>query len=543
MSDKLNTASNENDFLEDQSRRFACNRCRGQKLRCERTPTGAPWNKTPCRRCVKARACCVTSHRQRVAKPNDSNNKAKTSQDARERRLSNLRDLGDDDLEMLQQVISARSKQRENGGGRQQFSLISSQISPSISQSLFEIDGTLGQNGFVGLDNESLSRTYIQSPVHNEPSNTGISTAPDSRASFGQALDGGAGPAHQSFAHSTTEEFDIDNFLSTSASWPPDLEGKDKPAVGDDTAAIYLQSQSMGKVGERKTPSHCYNDQNHPSEKPGEGTDQSAPSFTQEQVRQELFKLLHDLTQFQVGTEQDGAEKSKHPSQTMGTLLHHSEKFHELLCRFACSLNGLDQSSIPNAISSTSSDSDSEDDPISPSAPASIGEEQNASTIIPSSTLDMPTTLAVITAFTGLIRAYEWLFEHLHRSLLTYPSAPGNLLVTLRGLQIDGFSLDEHQGLQIQIAARVFLHLLTRMEAKLKWTCLDSLEASGSTNLFDMVVGNGNQKGGKGRLKALKQLMKTVIRMTKDMEVAQKQGVSYGSVAKFPMSTRSSAFL
>jgi hypothetical protein len=378
--------------------------------------------------------------------------------------------------------------------------------------------------------------------VHNEPSNTGISTAPDSRSGFGQALDGGGGPAHQSFVHSATEEFDIDNFLSTSASWPPDLESKDKPEVGDDSAAIYRQSQSTGKVGERKSPSQCYNEQNRVSWKPDEGADQITPSFTQEQLRQELFKLLHDLTQLQVGTDQDGVEKSKNPSQTMGTLLHHSEKFHELLCHFACSSNGLDQPSIPNAICSNSSDSDSEDDSISPSTPASICEEQSASATIPSSRLDMPTTLAVITAFTGLIRAYEWLFEHLHRSLV-YPSAQGNLLVTLKGLQINGFSLDEHQDLQIQIAARVFLHLLTRMEAKLKWTCLDSLEASGSANLFDLVVGNGNQKGGKGRLKALKQLMKTVIRMTKDMEVTPKRGVPYGAVAQFPMSTGSSTFL
>lgn len=61
-----------NRFDED-VRRFACDRCRSQKLRCERNRLSlhTPLKSTPCRRCIKTRVRCITSTQARIGRSLD----------------------------------------------------------------------------------------------------------------------------------------------------------------------------------------------------------------------------------------------------------------------------------------------------------------------------------------------------------------------------------------------------------------------------------------------------------------------------------------
>lgn len=56
--------------LDEDVRRFACDRCRGQKLRCERNRLSlhTPLKSTPCRRCIKTRVRCITSSQARIGR-------------------------------------------------------------------------------------------------------------------------------------------------------------------------------------------------------------------------------------------------------------------------------------------------------------------------------------------------------------------------------------------------------------------------------------------------------------------------------------------
>ncbi|EAW09115.1 Zn(II)2Cys6 domain-containing transcription factor fsqA [Aspergillus clavatus NRRL 1] len=85
-----------------------------------------------------------------------------------------------------------------------------------------------------------------------------------------------------------------------------------------------------------------------------------------------------------------------------------------------------------------------------------------------SPTIDMPTTLTILTCYTWLLQAYDTIFSQIYSSLLagtdsTSPSMPP----VLPGLQIGGFSLDQHCDLQIEILIQLSARMLDRIEGKL----------------------------------------------------------------------------
>lgn len=63
-------------WVDEDVRRFAYDRCRGQKLRCERNriSLNTPLKSTPCRRCIKARVRCTTSVQPRPGRNSDEIN-------------------------------------------------------------------------------------------------------------------------------------------------------------------------------------------------------------------------------------------------------------------------------------------------------------------------------------------------------------------------------------------------------------------------------------------------------------------------------------
>ncbi|KAI9708160.1 MAG: hypothetical protein M1820_004114 [Bogoriella megaspora] len=79
---------------------------------------------------------------------------------------------------------------------------------------------------------------------------------------------------------------------------------------------------------------------------------------------------------------------------------------------------------------------------------------------------DVPSTLAILTCYTTLIKTYETVFYVIHHILECSPStAPAiNLPPTVSGLQINGFLLDNHRNLQIRILIQVSTYMLDQIE-------------------------------------------------------------------------------
>lgn len=135
---------------------------------------------------------------------------------------------------------------------------------------------------------------------------------------------------------------------------------------------------------------------------------------------------------------------------------------------------------------------------------------------------DIPTMLAVLTCYTCLIRIYDAVFSHIHKSLTADPAARRKLLPPLPGLHLCGFKLEQHHNLQLEILARVSLHMLSRFERvldEIRSSCINSnvLEESMAANLLTTIVkqgldaGEGGQSSEEGLLrditKSIRQLL------------------------------------
>ena len=106
---------------------------------------------------------------------------------------------------------------------------------------------------------------------------------------------------------------------------------------------------------------------------------------------------------------------------------------------------------------------------------------------------DIPTMLAILTCYTCLIRLYGRVFSYIQRVLGASPSARQRLLPPLPGLHLCGFKLEQHQNLQLEILARVSLHMLGRIDKMLEEIgtgCVASgvVEQSVAANLLGMIV-------------------------------------------------------
>lgn len=91
----------------------------------------------------------------------------------------------------------------------------------------------------------------------------------------------------------------------------------------------------------------------------------------------------------------------------------------------------------------------------------------HAAGVIPAATtpsLDMPTTLTILTCYTWLLRTYDTIFTPIHASLcLEAPTMPS----IFPGLSIGGFDLCERTDLQIEMLMQLSTHMLERIERML----------------------------------------------------------------------------
>lgn len=79
---------------------------------------------------------------------------------------------------------------------------------------------------------------------------------------------------------------------------------------------------------------------------------------------------------------------------------------------------------------------------------------------------DVLTALPILTCYICLVRIYRTIFSHIHNQLLARPSQ-AELTSILPGLQLGGFQLESHRNLQIRILMQVSVHMLDQIESAL----------------------------------------------------------------------------
>ena len=170
--------------------------------------------------------------------------------------------------------------------------------------------------------------------------------------------------------------------------------------------------------------------------------------------------------------------KATHSKNTIGRLMENSQAFLDILQ----DLNRNRSSSADSICSYTESSDDSEffapitryhSDPPDDMALASdnitrssTADDRGVQKLpSPSVTVDMPTTLTILTCYTYLLQTYDTDFSRIYNALTSQaknspPSAPA----ILPGLYIGGFNLDNHNDLQMEVLIQLSWRMLERIE-------------------------------------------------------------------------------
>ncbi|KAH6683998.1 hypothetical protein B0J14DRAFT_555004 [Halenospora varia] len=495
--------------MEEQSRRFACDRCRGQKLRCERTQadTGT------CKRCMRARVECVASPSS-VRPPNDKRVPEK--------------------------------RRRSRGGGSSQASLMVANVgttdqSPTPSYpSMVTLDFNADAGEYMQTGADSSTALDFRTSQDGRPEALvdqwrNISAVPAlSTTSFPpERTNNGTSMARYGVHNGNdltigpgTNVFDFDAFFTHQDS--SGSSGLTEAMTSDDSMDFVPNSFELAP---RAANEECLQNL----------SDLSA------NLLQDLKRIRADDVRYSSETPQSQAGNERH---NVGRMLEHSEKFLEILKHIGESapaeidmpdpspaassvryydLNGDDAHQTFGTTSRTTLSqllgdgmaSPPENQPSSSVRPL-LNTKVNTGLIKP----DIPTILAVLTCYTCLLRIYDAVFSHIHKSLARDPASQRKLLPPLPGLHLCGFKLEHHHNLQLEILARVSLHMLGRFEKvldEIRRSCISSnaLEESMAANLLTTIINQGldTGEGGQSSEGLLKDITKS-IRQLLDIKLA-----------------------
>jgi Fungal Zn(2)-Cys(6) binuclear cluster domain len=126
------------------------------------------------------------------------------------------------------------------------------------------------------------------------------------------------------------------------------------------------------------------------------------------------------------------------------------------------------------------------------------------------SSLDIPSTLTILTCYTWLLHTYDTIFARIHTSLGSKASA---IPCILPGLTVGGFNLYEQKGLQVEILMQLSTRMLERIEEMLGISVISAprhhdpinglLDAASSSALLDVMF--RPKEGQKARTPRVKQ--------------------------------------
>ncbi|KAI1505454.1 hypothetical protein F5X99DRAFT_368043 [Biscogniauxia marginata] len=459
----------------ESSRRSACDRCRGQKLRCVRpskkTQSTEEQSLEPCERCRKARVDCVNTlpPSRKHMRPDRFSPRAELSLPSHDRILLHL--LLSKNASTNQQVAGLDALTTSAESTVQQ-SLLSRAELTSIPQST---DGP--QENFTEHHSRKCSTdsatAELSSPSFYQGNAAHYGSNSDS-SSLPMELDTAPFNSEKNMASnndtsSLTDNalFDLDanahtHYGDTSAFMEmlctPEPSHQIKPnGVNAEAVSTYTENERLLNLDSRERCLYRLS----------ELSSQLLRDFsrTSSANLQEIISVVP--YGFSGGSDSSGRIGSPETCKNaIGKVLEHSQSFLEIL-RYL-------RPSTPSYAGSECSYSDVWDEAQLVSEVDDrrnsivTGLEMGDTLKNPSSTVDMATTLTILTCYTWLLQIYGNIFSRIHDSLRSQAAlSQHSIFSVLPGVQFGGFNLDHHQDLQIEILLQLCSKMLERIEETL----------------------------------------------------------------------------
>ena len=520
-------------------RQLACDRCRGQKLRCVR---GAAGYSASCVRCLRAGATCITSKPRRMGRP--------TRSDPSRREKSTVSVTDDGILGVTSETWTTLSPNTSSNDG--------ASVGNSVPHSV--------RCDFQGWQAQTLELAQCNSPDHQGvPTLTWPWEGPDRSDFYTDSPDAGNAEVNAFVIglRTSTSPGPGQSTLHTDAAVPRSSE---HIRVRSSDNAPDLQETLGNDVieGQRQTPTQ---------------SDKSGREDCVQQLSELNMRLHRLLQQFQsaprpmclsalaygtgAGAGRIDTESNHYDSNHIGDIFNGSERFLKILSVFfSCPHHthtatssssgsneswsdyfdhGLDHvhvgndrlclgSSTINAfigcespLPGSSSLSSSATPGLSPAAT-----NKPAMSLCPTKP-DVSIILLILNCYIYIIRIYNLIFSQIHRSLLPILSGHRPSLPVLPGLQINGFPL-QSGNLQVTILVQVAVHMVSRVEKALglpREYCIDRddnrsrgiLSDLELTELFRMVIRQedcGNHQDGGGGSRSLKEHFKSIRQLLRN---------------------------
>ncbi|KAI4124668.1 MAG: hypothetical protein LQ347_005649, partial [Umbilicaria vellea] len=469
--------------------RYACDRCRGHKLRCERKDFRPGTDK--CERCTKARVNCVTSPPLRMGRPRHKTPSSTSLGAAFSDTV---------DLDLLLNTSSSHSPLHP--AFQPQHIAVCSSSSTSLSP-------------------------LVTPPPTSDPSYS--SDGKDKLQSANALFDYDWGSEHMFVDPSLFRDFRDDyHGTETQTSNPAALKNEYLEKLANLSSALFKQ---LNLINSNQAAQSSY-----------------FPSPSLSSATSNLENVPHSEVT---------PNGSRYP---IGPILESSQKFLGILKYFLLSSSIRPPSSQKSRSETTDSDREREDEtsntkatsgsanPHQPSSNPPSLRPGPAPTVLSHSTLpdfpglrdpsmsakpgphhlDLPTILSILTCYVSLIRVYRSILTQIYNVLQTSnPPSPLGLPPILPGLSLDGFNLEHHYSLQINILTQVSMDLLQRIEKAVAAlaggeTVGDAAGAfgltGGYTSLLEMVVRQEALKEGQGEQGSMESLRLLVKKIKRSLE-------------------------
>lgn len=541
----FSASTTERHTVEEQARKYACDRCRGQKLRC----IPIEGSKTSCKRCLQAKVVCVSVPPSRMGRPPGSGSGRAAAGDRSARLRNGTQSIGT--------VRSEEITSENEHGSWSQTSLLSKLPDAGLEGALLPGKRSREDCGTPASLSERR-RTWHKDTAEGLQTASGLPRAPmdpntspsifeDDSAGFD--LDNWTMPGSANFADdhmdhifglSTTPE------RSIGAAQPNGRKVHDNDRGAGPSISLHSHMETFEYQREQTKPREdmdmgnngsSYQRSNH-TQCPLPESDHWTNGISQlselniylsrqlQRVNTGSWKFNNNFTEFESETSQSCAD-------TVADLFSSSEKLLKLINRFApasmppgsCptlsdaftaspTMSTFDNQSDDRIISSISGITGSPS-PLTSSASETARmrggagvSRANISLLNAPAKTDTPTMLLILTCYLHLTRMYSTLLSNIHNSLLSFRSTATPLPAPLPSLRIGSFSLHPYPNLQVTILLEVSVHLLGQFEEALglPYECRVRSRPEGGGR--DGSVSSGCIIGGSGPTKWMETLMR-----------------------------------
>ncbi|KAF4631660.1 hypothetical protein G7Y89_g6483 [Cudoniella acicularis] len=507
-----------------QPTRFACDRCRGQKLRCLRERG----NCQPCKRCHKAGVACLDSPQARIGRARRSSTTDTFGYERQEPEIRSPLSTGfhlhnENLFPILAEDTFATGEDLIPHPAELQFGNISD-IQPTVTS--FEYPSQWSPFDFLpSNDVQSSNFTPLETSRI-------FATTSTKDQTLERTLPMASSPSHISDC--------APSYITTGRNRDPGIRG-DNQDPG--TSRDHLRQENLKTVAARNT---------------GHGSNQLPATaqgyFTGETETKRLLELSQSLyiqhkaleaapwtgylstLSLTAGIKHSTLLSEKTGvTEPVGDILFSSEKFLEIITHFMPSTQNYDDVEVMESIESQSSELNQTDiasfQHTTPSPRTLNLPSPNPKGPPPPDQLDTATILLVLNCYIRLLFIYTTLFSHINQYLYSSnsPKSPSNAGKSFfshnnpEPLHIGGFSLHSYGEIQIKILVDISVHFITNIEQILgvpqKYRLLDS------DTTDDKEIGDGSSAHGSLLMTPqMKMLLEMVIKMA-ELDIQDGSGI------------------